>query len=57
MTVEAALPAQGQSGSVALETGRQTSRRHSFEDIGLILAILVILLLVTLAVGVTPPGA
>jgi hypothetical protein len=57
MTVEAALPAQGQSGSVALETGRQTSRRHSFEDIGLLLAILVILLLVTLAVGVTPPGA
>ena len=57
MTVEATLPGRDQADGAAIETGRQTNRRDSFEAIGLLLGILVILFLVTLAVGVTPPGA
>ncbi len=57
MTAEASVPGREQSGSVALETGRQANRRDSLEAIGLLLGILVILLVVTLAIGVTPLGA
>ena len=57
MTVEAFGPGRKRSGSVALQTGRQANRRDSLEAIGLLLGILVILLVVTLAIGVTPPGA
>ena len=55
MTVEAILPAQEEVTSLAIETG-QASRRNSFEAVGLLLGILIVLLLVTLAVGGTPPG-
>ncbi len=57
MTVEATLPGRDQAGSAAIETDRQTNRRDSLEAVGLLIGILVILFLVTLGVGVTPPGA
>ncbi len=57
MTVEATLPGRDQADSAVIGTGRQTNRRDSLEAIGLLLGILVILLLVTLAFGVTPLGA
>lgn len=57
MTVEATIPGREPAGSAALETGRQANRRDSLEAVGLLLGILVILLLVTLTIGVTPPGA
>ena len=57
MTAEAILPGREPAGIGAIETGRQENRRDSLEAVGLLIGILVILLLVTLAVGVTPPGA
>ena len=56
MTVEATLPAREQAGSAAIETGWQTNRRDSFEAVGLLLGILVILLVVTLVIGLAPPN-
>lgn len=57
MTVEATLPAQEPAGIVASETGRQASRLDDLEAIGLLLGILLILLVWSLVIGVTPPGA
>jgi hypothetical protein len=56
MAVEATLPRREQAGSAAIETGRRTSRRDSFEAVGLLLGILVILLVVTLVIGIAPPA-
>ena len=56
MTAEAAVPGLEVSGSVALEIGRQATRRESLQAVGLLMGILVILVVVTLVLGVTPPG-
>ena len=57
MTVEAAVRGREQSGGASLEIGRQGNRRDSPEAVGLQLGSLVILLVVTLVIGMTPPGA
>jgi hypothetical protein len=57
MTVEATLPGREPAVVATIETGRQENRRDALEAVGLLLGILVILLVVTLVIGVTLPGA